>query len=187
MRERTCPDSCLRVLRFSSIGGRDDPVSVTSGRCSSVVDAMLLRYWEARNVKGGGELMWVDMLMIAVVKPQSGDRILNACAAPGGKTLFMASCLKRQVLLRILGETAKSQQVAGLITAIHSDLRVFAETKEVKYDKLLLDAPCSGIGVLSKHGGFLIYSTCSIDPEENQGRVEAFLLRHPEFSGRSSR
>ena len=28
-----------------------------SGRCSSVVDAMLLRYWEARNVKGGGELM----------------------------------------------------------------------------------------------------------------------------------
>ncbi|CAN6932090.1 unnamed protein product [Brassica oleracea] len=120
--------------------------------------------------------------------------------------------------LRILGETAKSHQVAGLITTIHSDLRVFAETKEVQYDKLLLDAPCSGIGVLSKvnmsnflsysdlhwncklddmeelknlqdelldsaskyaHTLLLIYSTCSIDSEENQGRVEAFLLRHP--------
>ncbi|KAH0863526.1 hypothetical protein HID58_080737 [Brassica napus] len=220
----TRPDSRLRVLRFSSIGRRGNPVSVTalffdlkSGRCSSVVDAMLLQYCKARYVKGGGDLMWVDMLMvdiklsgfrfsvfnilivpsyytnridfqsisigsISVVKPQPGDRILNACAAPGGKTLFMASCLKRQGRLRILGETAKSHQVVGLITTIHSDLRVFAKTKEVQYDKLLLDAPCSGIGVLSKPGGFLIYSTCSIDPEENQGRVEAFLLRHPEFS-----
>ncbi|KAF3527399.1 hypothetical protein DY000_02043256 [Brassica cretica] len=163
-------------------------------------------------------------LVVSVVKPQPGDRILDACAAPGGKTLFMASCLKRQGMiyamdvnegrLRILGETAKSHQVNGLITTIHSDLRVFAETKEVQYDKVLLDAPCSGLGVLSKRadlrwnrkledmeeltnlqdelldsvsklvkpGGFLIYSTCSIDPEENQGRVEAFLLRHPEFS-----
>ncbi|WZZ79722.1 hypothetical protein YC2023_100294 [Brassica napus] len=178
----TRPDSRLRVLRFSSIGRQGNPVSVTSGRCSSVVDAMLLQYCKARYVKGGGDLMWVDMLMISVVKPQPGDRILNACAAPGGKTLFMASCLKRQGRLRILGETAKSHQVVGLITTIHSDLRVFAKTKEVQYDKLLLDAPCSGIGVLSKPGGFLIYSTCSIDPEENQGRVEAFLLRHPEFS-----
>ncbi|KAG2328260.1 hypothetical protein Bca52824_010988 [Brassica carinata] len=37
-----------------------------SGRCSSVVEARLLRYWEARNVKPGGELMWVDMLMVDV-------------------------------------------------------------------------------------------------------------------------
>lgn len=35
-------------------------------------------------------------LVVSVVKPQPGDRILDACAAPGGKTLFMASCLKRQ-------------------------------------------------------------------------------------------
>ncbi|KAG2287165.1 hypothetical protein Bca52824_046769 [Brassica carinata] len=97
--------------------------------------------------------------------------------------------------LRILGETAKSHQVAGLITTIRSDLRVLAETKEVQYDKLLLDAPCSGIGVLSKRADLrwnckledmeelknLQDDTCSIDSEENQGRAEAFLLRHPEF------
>ncbi|CAN7085264.1 unnamed protein product [Brassica oleracea var. botrytis] len=87
--------------------------------------------------------------------------------------------------LRILGETAKSHQVAGLITTIHSDLRVFAETKEVPYDKLLLDALCSGIGVLSKVNMSNFLSYCFflyLLPEENQGRVEAFLLRHPEFS-----
>lgn len=35
-------------------------------KCSSVVEARLLRYWEARNVKRGGELMWVDMLLVDV-------------------------------------------------------------------------------------------------------------------------
>ncbi|KAH0882219.1 hypothetical protein HID58_058315, partial [Brassica napus] len=37
-----------------------------AGRCSSVVEARLLRYWEARNVKRGGELMWMDLLMVNV-------------------------------------------------------------------------------------------------------------------------
>ncbi|CDY54731.1 BnaCnng27550D [Brassica napus] len=37
-----------------------------SGKCSSVVEARLLWFWEARNVKRGGELMWVDMLLMDV-------------------------------------------------------------------------------------------------------------------------
>ncbi|XP_058112513.1 uncharacterized protein LOC131255727 [Magnolia sinica] len=81
-----------------------------------------------------------------------------------------------------------------------------------KFDKVLLDAPCFGLGVLSKRvdlrwnrrledleqltnlqdelfdaasllvkpGGTLVYSTCSIDPEENEGSVAAFLLKHSE-------
>ncbi|KAF2617179.1 hypothetical protein F2Q68_00038307 [Brassica cretica] len=36
----------------------------SGGKCSSVVEARLLRYWEAQNVKRGGDLMWVDMLTI---------------------------------------------------------------------------------------------------------------------------
>ncbi|WZY94499.1 hypothetical protein YC2023_066828 [Brassica napus] len=41
----------------------------SGSKCSSVVEARLLRYWEARNVKRGGELMWVDMLLIDVNPP----------------------------------------------------------------------------------------------------------------------
>ncbi|GAB2230412.1 hypothetical protein Droror1_Dr00014677 [Drosera rotundifolia] len=162
-------------------------------------------------------------LVVSVVDPRPGDNIIDCCAAPGGKTLFMASRLSGQGMihaidinkgrLRILQETAYLQQVNSVVTAVHSDLRTFAESCKVKFDKVLLDAPCSGFGVLSKRpdlrwnrkfedleelkklqdelldassklvkaGGVLVYSTCSIDPEENEERVAAFLLRRPEF------
>ncbi|KAB1228081.1 Ribosomal RNA small subunit methyltransferase B [Morella rubra] len=163
-------------------------------------------------------------MVVSVVDPQSGERIIDCCAAPGGKTLYMASHLSgwgmvsaidiNKGRLRILKETAELHQVDGVISTIHADLRTFADKHPVKGDKVLLDAPCSGLGVLSKRadlrwnrrledmeqlknlqdelfdaasllvkpGGVLIYSTCSIDPEENEERVAAFLLRHPEFS-----
>ncbi|KAK9268736.1 hypothetical protein L1049_000497 [Liquidambar formosana] len=162
-------------------------------------------------------------LVVSVVDPQPGESIIDCCAAPGGKTLFMASRLGGKGMvsaidinkgrLRILKETAELHQVDNVITTIHADLRIFAEKNQVKWDKVLLDAPCSGLGVLSKRadlrwnrrledmeqlqnlqdelldaasklvrpGGVLVYSTCSIDPEENEERVAAFLLRHPEF------
>ncbi|KAG2298390.1 hypothetical protein Bca52824_034862 [Brassica carinata] len=39
---------------------------MTAGKCSSVVEARLLRFWEARNVKRGGELMWLDLLLVDI-------------------------------------------------------------------------------------------------------------------------
>ncbi|CAN7007440.1 unnamed protein product [Brassica rapa subsp. trilocularis] len=41
-----------------------------SGKCSGVVEARLLQFWEARNVKRGGELMWVDMLLVDLNHPR---------------------------------------------------------------------------------------------------------------------
>ncbi|KAJ8420853.1 hypothetical protein Cgig2_023460 [Carnegiea gigantea] len=197
-------------------------------------------------------------LAVSALDPQPGDCIIDCCAAPGGKTLFMASCLRGQGRisaidvnkgrLRILGETAKLQCLDDVITCIHDDLRSFADKNQSTFEKVLLDAPliaCSGLGVLSKVGSFcsgmpetfeslllfpfdclfirllfilkrpdlrwnrrledmeelkklqdelldaacelvgtdgvLVYSTCSIDPEENEERIAAFLLRHPEF------
>lgn len=162
-------------------------------------------------------------LVVSVVDPNPGETIVDCCAAPGGKTLFMAARLRGQGMisaidinkgrLRILQEASKLHDVSNVVSAIHDDLRIFAGNNKVKSDKVLLDAPCSGLGVLSKRadlrwnrrledleqltrlqdelldaasmlvkpGGILVYSTCSIDPEENEERIAAFLLRHPEF------
>ncbi|CAD5181598.1 unnamed protein product [Musa acuminata subsp. malaccensis] len=162
-------------------------------------------------------------LVVSVVNPQPGDTIVDCCAAPGGKTLFLASRLKSQGMvlaidvnkgrLRILKEASRSHNVNDVVTTTNADLRLYAEKHNLKFDKVLLDAPCSGLGVLSKRadlrwnrrledleqlmnlqdelfnaasmlvkpGGVLVYSTCSIDPAENEERVSAFLLRHPEF------
>ncbi|CAM8903794.1 unnamed protein product [Rhodiola kirilowii] len=165
-------------------------------------------------------------LIVSIVDPQPGETIIDCCAAPGGKTLFMASRLEGQGMifavdinegrLRILKETAELQKVDSVITTIHADLRELPdqEKHKLKADKVLLDAPCSGLGVLAKRadlrwnrksedmeqlkklqdellhtasmlvkpGGVLVYSTCSIDPGENEESVAAFLTNHPEFS-----
>ncbi|XP_015696677.1 probable ribosomal RNA small subunit methyltransferase B isoform X2 [Oryza brachyantha] len=102
-------------------------------------------------------------LVVSVVDPQPGETIIDCCAAPGGKTLFMAARLsgqgKIQALdvnkgrLRILMEAAKLHNLDAMISDIHADLRLYAKETTVKYDKVLLDAPCSGLGVLSKTCG----------------------------------
>ncbi|KAI4366199.1 hypothetical protein MLD38_022107 [Melastoma candidum] len=195
----------------------DDFVRVSTG-LQIVIQAGLLKegFCAVQDESAG--------LVVSVLDPQSGDKIADCCAAPGGKTLYMASQLRGEGMisaidvnkgrLRILKETARSHKVDGVITTIHADLRIFVENPSVKFDKVLLDAPCSGLGVLSKRadlrwnktledleelktlqdellnaasslvrpGGVFVYSTCSIDHEENEERVAAFLLKHPDFS-----
>ncbi|KAJ8629872.1 hypothetical protein MRB53_023195 [Persea americana] len=75
-------------------------------------------------------------LVVSVVNRQPGETIIDCCAAPGGKTLFMASYLRGQGMvfaidlnkgrLRIFEETAKLQNVDDIVTAVHADLRNFS-------------------------------------------------------------
>lgn len=159
-------------------------------------------------------------LVVSVFDPQPGERVLDAAAAPGGKATGAALRMdgrgavvaldvseKKAGLVR---QSAERQGVAGLVKTVTADLRAWDGGA---FDRVLLDAPCSGSGVLAKRadlrwrrspddlvrlaalqdelldaaaghvapGGLLVYSTCSVEPEENDERVAAFLLRHSDF------
>ena len=154
-----------------------------------------------------------------LLSPGPGERILDLCAAPGGKTTNLAEIMLDQgEVIAIDKYEAKLKMIQasyerlGLhnVTLLAAD----ASTMEIpQADRILLDAPCSGLGVLTKKpdikwkrdvsdvhklakvqsamlenaarllkpGGAIVYCTCTIEPEENEGVVMGFLQRHPEF------
>lgn len=161
-------------------------------------------------------------LVVHVLSPQPGDVMIDGCAAPGGKCLYAADRMGRagqivavdlyQQRLRMLETTAQVQGVQ-IIQGIPGDLRQIAREGSIKGNRVLVDAPCSGLGVLAKRadlrwnrspenldelvvlqdelltaasdlvlpGGYLVYSTCTIEPEENEERVTAFLKANDQF------
>jgi len=159
-------------------------------------------------------------LPIILLDPQPGERILDMCAAPGGKAGFIAEKLQgkgnlitldRHVSrLHTLRENFQKLEYISFTTiaadAVSLPLRG-------TFDKILIDAPCSGFGVLQKRvdlkwkrteqdiqnmknlqlnllesaaavlkpGGKLVYSTCTIEPEENEVIINKYLEVHPEL------
>ncbi len=164
-----------------------------------------------------------SILAAEAVQAAPGMRVLDACAAPGGKACYLAEIMqgtgrvyawelheKRSLLL----ESAKRRLK---LENLRISVRDAVEPKpdfEGMMDAVLLDAPCTGLGVLNekpdlkyrlkeedvaaiaatqkkmlgalcnyvKPGGTLVYSTCSILPEENAEQIKSFLAEHPEFS-----
>lgn len=153
---------------------------------------------------------------------EPGMRVVDACAGAGGKTLHLAALMenKGQIIaldifewkLAELKRRAKRAGAHNIETRMISDNKVIKRLHE-KADRLLIDAPCSGLGVLKrnpdskwkidhdfidrikgeqqqilqdyskilKKGGKMIYATCSILPSENNGQVETFLEKNPDF------
>ncbi len=168
-----------------------------------------------------------SMLVAPALQLEVGDKVLDACAAPGGKTTHIASYLDAErggeVLaldlhahkIKLIEENAKRQNVDGVVNAKNIDARKISEQVSTEsFDKILVDAPCSGLGLmrrkpeiryskttedlkslqkiqidilshmapLLKANGRLVYSTCTITPEENEQVIQAFLEEHPEFT-----
>lgn len=163
-----------------------------------------------------------SMLAVCAVDPQPGETVVDLCAAPGGKTLFMAERMKNEgqiyagdlYLARLELLKAQAERLGvTIVTPSAWDATILIPHLENKADRVLVDAPCSGLGVIRrkpeikyraedeerrqlpeiqktilekacqyvKAGGTLVYSTCTVNLEENAYVTEAFLKRHPEF------
>ena len=161
-------------------------------------------------------------LVARIAGVQPGDRVLDVCAAPGGKSFSAAfamdnqgsirSCDLHENKLKRIREGAARLGISCIETA-SADGQVFRPEWEGAFDTVLVDAPCSGLGIIRKKpdarykraedlftlpvvqdailrnaaryvrpGGTLVYSTCTILPEENQQVTGAFLAETPDFS-----
>lgn len=168
-------------------------------------------------------------LAVELLDPKPGERILDACAAPGGKTVQIAwrgaevtACevnpKRRRRLEENLARLKLGVKVVPELPPLPGGIPTPASGFGI-FHKVLVDAPCSNTGVLRRRpdarwgwsaekmaslvalqaeildacaarvepGGALVYSTCSNEPEENTGQVEAFAARHPEFTLGESR
>ena len=165
----------------------------------------------AVSVQDGGAQLAAHYL-----SAQTGDFVLDACAAPGGKTAhilelqpgitkMVASDIDGGRLLRV---EENLQRLNLKATLLEKDASTFhCDKNEQMFDRILCDAPCSATGVIRRHpdirwlrrdsdiaqlaalqkkilhslwevlkpGGVLLYSTCSVLPEENELQVKAFL------------
>ena len=155
-----------------------------------------------------------------ILNPQAGEKVLDACAAPGGKTGYMAQLLQNRGTivacdrdperLQILKENTARLGVGAVQIFAHNWTRghVPAEIASMApFDRILLDAPCSNTGVMRRRvdvrwrlqpddfarmqrlqleilralipllapKGALVYSTCSLEPEENKQVVQQAL------------
>ncbi len=170
------------------------------------------------SVQGEG-----SVLAAMAVAPSRGMSVLDACAAPGGKTAYLAQMMGgtgrvyawdvHEHRVELIRSMTKRLFLDSVRPAVR-DATLIKEDLIGALDAVLLDVPCSGLGVMLskpdvkyrasaeaveslvgvqkslldtccqyvKPGGTLVYSTCTILPEENARQIDGFLATHPEFT-----
>ncbi|MBA4147925.1 MAG: 16S rRNA (cytosine(967)-C(5))-methyltransferase RsmB [Verrucomicrobia bacterium] len=167
------------------------------------------------------------LLAVQELDPRPDETILDLCAAPGGKATFMAQLMQNRG--KVAAEDIEPQRLELIrdnytrlgITCIETSItpQEIEAAPTLRYDRILIDAPCSNTGVLKrrvdlrwrirpeelerlsktqlqllrlaaprlKPGGTLIYSTCSLEPEENKDLVHQFIAEQPQFDLQNER
>ena len=163
-----------------------------------------------------------SMLVAEKLDPQQGETIMDVCAAPGGKTTAIAERMNNtgriiasdiyRRKLDLIDKDARRLGILNIETRYWDATRVDSSMVQ-KADRVLVDAPCSGLGVIRrkpeikykeynddmellpkkqlailsassayvKPGGVLLYSTCTINPRENEQVVDTFLRKNLSF------
>lgn len=165
-----------------------------------------------------------SQLVSELLDAKSGDRVLDLCAAPGSKSSHLAALTENEALivacdihphrLAQLSATCNrlgARSVSPIVLDATGELPFLAEAQ--RFDRVLIDAPCSGTGTLSRNpeikwrlapedpsrlaavqldllnratdvinnAGRLVYSTCSIEVEENEGVITRFIASGAPF------
>ncbi|WP_195267007.1 16S rRNA (cytosine(967)-C(5))-methyltransferase RsmB [Eubacterium sp. 1001713B170207_170306_E7] len=160
------------------------------------------------------------MMAARLLAPQKKDRVLDMCAAPGGKTTHLSqimdnegTIIARDIFdsrLKLIEETAERLGIRNIETQ-KTDGCIFRPEDREAFDRILLDAPCSGLGIIRrkpeirytvtrearkeltriqrqlldhavlylKPGGTLVYCTCTVNRDENEGQIERVLREYP--------
>jgi len=178
-----------------------------------------------KNLHGYKEGLWIvqgeaSSLAAKILEPQAGERVLDLCAAPGGKTAHIAGLTqdKGEIIAVDISKDRTEKIIENMqrlgitsVKTVIADAVSFNDNQE--YDRILIDAPCSNTGVfikrpdarwkrkpediktlselqlkilqnastMVKNGGIIVYSTCSIESEENILVVQKFLENNKNF------
>ncbi len=211
---KTTPEELVKLLAEKGIEATVNDGAVISGGFDIAADELYKKGYYTVQDKAA-------MQPALIIAPNAGEKVIDMCAAPGGKTTHMAELMNNsgkitafdiyEHKIELIRKNAARLGI-DIIDAQVNDASVYCEEYAQTADKVLCDVPCTGTGIIGrkpdikhnrredgeitviqkkilengakylKNGGELLYSTCSVEKEENEAVVNAFLAENGGFN-----